>query len=115
MMHGPYEWLENVKPGDLAIVSGGGWGVSLEPVRVERLTATQIVLANGERYRKADGRAVQRSGFSTRRIIEPTPERVAAAQDEQTRLRAIAKIRSTVWKDQSTETLRTIADMLGGS
>lgn len=105
-------WLESVKAGDVALLSGGSWGVVLELVRVERLTATQVVLANGERFRRSDGRAVRRSGFSTRRMIEPTPERIAQAQEEQRRNRALAKIRGVVWKDLGTDTLTAIASLL---
>ncbi len=71
-------WLEHLEAGDEVIVRGG-WDRAGEVRRVDRLTATQIVVGKS-RYRRTDGYQVGSSGYRTARIEEATPERRELAE-----------------------------------
>lgn len=72
-----YEWLEALKPGDEVFVED-----SLR--RVDRLTATQIIIG-GSRFSRSTGRRIGSSGWRSTCLCEPTPERRREARAAQLR------------------------------
>lgn len=70
-------WLANLKPGDEAFVPAR-WGVG-SIRRVERLTATQIVLVGGEKFRRDSGRSIGRNDAFGAAWIQPVAQDVRDA------------------------------------
>lgn len=102
------EWLEGLKAGDEVVVSHGYHSVGrLE--KVERVTATQIVISDSLRFRRDGGRKVGGSESYTRTAIEEaTPEARAEIRREALRNRmSLVK-----WEKVSLETLEKVAAAL---
>jgi hypothetical protein len=112
-------WLAALKEGDRVVIEWGRLsGNSQSIVRVERLTATQIVVKNpfhptgdAMRFRRDDGyKVAAQDRWSQRdRLVEATPEAVSTI-----RYRALAeKISKTDWKKQSRDVLDAVAVAVG--
>lgn len=103
------QWLQNLKPGDKVIVSGNHHE-SLDTV--ERVTATQIVLKAGRRYRKVDGWHVGGgSAFYSSNLMPVTREAV-----NRIRLRQLhVKVAQINWRDVPLETLGKVLALVEGS
>jgi Zn-dependent alcohol dehydrogenase len=73
------EWLANLKPGDEVAIPGR-WSVGATSLlRVERLTATQIVVAGGRKFRRDSGRAVGTSDTWNTPWLQPVTQEVLDA------------------------------------
>ena len=68
------EWLASLKPGDKVAKSRGNWSRSYDIATVERLTATQITLSNGRKYRRDSGYEIGGAGYARSYLTEITPE-----------------------------------------
>ena len=86
-------WLNDLKPGDMVIVTNNhgpaGWGVG----HVDRLTKTLIITKSGGKFRKSDGYEPGDSWHKAR-LLEPTPKMLDDIRRHQLRraaLRAIDK------------------------
>jgi len=111
-------WLATLKVGDTVILQPGylsGRDDCL--VRVERITATQIAVQDPttsrgylNRFRRSDGSAVaSRDAYDRRyRIVEPTPERVAAIR----RATVIKELRETDWAVYPDDVLEAVAKLV---
>jgi len=75
-------WLELLKAGDKVVVAYG-WGMRAnhQIENVERTTATQIVLPNGQKYRRSDGRKKGNRNWQSCRLVEATDELIAEIDD----------------------------------
>ncbi len=51
------DWLASIKPGD-RVLTTRGYGRGYDSTMVAKVTATQLVLDGGSRYRRKDGRSV---------------------------------------------------------
>jgi len=66
------EWLNSLKPGYPVIVNREPWGENYVD-KVLRVTKTQIILSNGEKYNKSSGYALSQNSIWGRKcIIQPT-------------------------------------------
>lgn len=72
-MQGSPKWVHNLAVGDkVAYLTGDHWTTNVAIVPVLRLTTTQIILENGGRYYRADGRVV--GGASIYRHVLMPPD-----------------------------------------
>lgn len=70
--------FEDVKVGDKFIRYSSGYDSKGTFTFVERLTKTQIVMRNGEKFRKSDGQQVgNQDAWSSVWLVVPTEENVA--------------------------------------
>lgn len=93
------EWLNNLKAGDPVITCSGYYGKSKNVV--ERVTATQVILAGGGKYRKSDGRMVGGDQYSITYITEPTETLLVEIQKKS----LCEKLRRVVWEKVNVDTL----------
>ena len=107
------DWLQQVKPGDV-VATGSGWQMPT-PAKVEKLTATQIVLVGGRRYRRRDGRAIGAGSWGAPYLYPMTAELREQIQDGDRRRRALAVIYKASWREQPTDVLEAVAAALGES
>jgi hypothetical protein len=91
------EWIQNLKAGDHVIVSNGGYGYVRTTGQVERVTNTLVVLSNGERYRRRDGRRAGSSSWSGAYLREATPEAMQEMLDAQERVKIVHALRDANW------------------
>ncbi len=63
--------MEHIEPGDQVVV---GTRLNDSLATVDRITKTQIILADGSRYRRADGNVVGRNEFSINYIRKATDQ-----------------------------------------
>lgn len=68
-------WLADLKAGDTVVEQFGGMYARLRVATVERATAT-LVIVNGQKYRRADGRKQGATGYHPPRLCEATAEMV---------------------------------------
>jgi hypothetical protein len=100
-------WLAALGPGDVVAVSKGYNGESL--TKVERVTATQIVLAGDRRFNRKSGQRVgERDRWYSEFLFEPTPEVLARIE----RRRRIATLSNTRWEDLPDFTLAAVIVLL---
>lgn len=71
-------WTQSLKAGDEVVVTGRFYGHD-RLARVDRVTATQIVVGN-ERFRRDSGRRVGDSGYAFAYIVEPVAQRREAIE-----------------------------------
>jgi len=105
--------FENVKPGDTVGYDGRGWRCRAEPVKVQKVTKTQVVVSFGattQRFNRSTGRRVGRScGFGHSYIVPWTEELAVAWR----RSCAIDKLKHfNKWDDLSNEALGELAARL---
>jgi hypothetical protein len=109
-------WLAALKEGDRVVLEVGRSGTSYA-ARVARLTATQILVPTPGRpdftmrFRRETGDEIKARGAwdAPNRIVEPTPERLAAIRHR----RLADRLRRTVWQQESLATLEAVAAALG--
>lgn len=106
------EWLDNLKPGDRVIVDGGSGLYPPSVCKVERLTATQIVLDGGGRFRRTNGSQVGVTGWTIPFLSEATPERIAEIVEERRRRRLLSLLHKADWSSYSTEKLEEIVNTM---
>ena len=100
--------LENLKVGDVVIVSG----VFADKLsKVMRVTKAQILVDN-RHYWKKDGRIVGRSGFCCGRIKPATDEDIERINKREQKEELIAFIRKVAWCNLSLESLQAICDVV---
>ena len=103
--------LENVKVGDLMIVSGGSaFGECLR--EVERVTKSQIVVNDKRRYRKKDGRLVGGVGWFCSYIRPATEKDIDFFNKVKQKNKLIAFIKEVAWCNLSLDSLQTICDVV---
>lgn len=70
------EWLNSLKPNDKVALRYDSMSTYPNYIVhiIDRVTATQIILDNTERFRKKDGRAIGRSSISTPKLLPYTDE-----------------------------------------
>lgn len=100
------EWLAGLKVGDLVIVHISHFAGVGCLTAVRRLTATQIVIGDGARFRRRDGDEVGPGGYYRRYLEEPTPERRAVIKHQQ----IVARLKQVRWKDLSLATLEAVTE-----
>ena len=104
-------FLENLSPGDRVIVSSGGVLRPEKVGRVDRLTKTQIILADGSRFRKSDGWQ-SGDGWSRsylREASEETIKEIAALARRRKLLRNVQHFR---WETLPDDLLQQVVDLL---
>lgn len=107
------EWMDNLKPGDQAILEGSGVGHNSEIVTVERLTKTLVVLEGGQRYRRSNGfRSGDRSSWNWTRLVEYTEGKALAINHRKLRESIEYKIHKRVLSDLPMDKLIAIARLL---
>lgn len=100
--------LENIQAGDTAYMSIGHYG-TLHKLTVTKVTATQIVCSDGERYKRTNGyRIGDHSRWSTPTLSPATPEIEAEYQRQQN----LSRLKAINWNEQSDETLAAIVALL---
>jgi hypothetical protein len=67
------EWLQNLKVGDV-VFRTQNYTSAMIKVTVKRITKTQIITTNNEKFWKKDGYNVGGGTWDTQRIYEATPE-----------------------------------------
>ena len=67
------EWIQNLKDGDEVFVSRGSWGLNYERRKVEKVTKTQVIVAE-QRYNKKWNSVVGGGTWSTTHLVQITPE-----------------------------------------
>lgn len=73
-MNQNHEWLAGLKAGDEVAIFAAGYGRTHELAKVDRVTATQVVIGIG-RYRRSDGRKIGTSGrWTSAWLRELTPQ-----------------------------------------
>lgn len=76
-----------------ALYRAGSWGLpSAHQVTVDRVTATQYVLSNGDRYRKSDRREVGRDRYNSPELVALDDPRLARAAKAQERQRLVNEV-----------------------
>lgn len=83
-------WLEGLKAGDSVAVRRK-YNSGHEVVAVDRLTPTQIVLADGRKYRRKDGRSIGTDSWGSNCLREVT-DGIAAAARRRLALELLANI-----------------------
>lgn len=102
--------LESVESGDYLVVSNR-YGNAV--VAVERTTATQIVLANGDRYSKCHGYRVPReSGWVRTSIHVPADGEIEKIRRERRAQRLLSELRTTDWQEVTEEKREKIYKIL---
>lgn len=97
-------WIDALKAGDTVYFGDYDSG---RLCRVDRVTATQVII--GElRFRRSDGRRVGADTWDRIRLLEATPERIAAIR----RAALVMRIRRVSWKDQPDDVLSAVAAAL---
>ena len=73
--------MSDFEAGDCAAVyRAGSWGLpSVHRVTIDRVTATQYVLSNGDRYRKSDLRKVGTDRYYSPELVALDDPRLASA------------------------------------
>lgn len=100
--------LENLKVGDIVIVSG----VFADKLsKVMRVTKAQILVDN-RHYRKKDGCLVGGSEWEYGRIKPATDEDINRINERERKEELIAFIRRNAWSNLSLESLETICDVV---
>lgn len=104
------EWLESLKPGDVVAVeySHGSNGRTFGLRKVGRVTATQVVTNNGDRFRKVTGRLVGQDGYYFTTLVPPTDEiRLSILRE-----RLVVRLNAVPWRALPLETLEKIVALL---
>lgn len=105
------DWLKELKAGDKVIVSNRYGSTVMD---VEKVTATQIVVKDGRRWRK-DGRLVGRGTWDTDSLKEATPEAVAVVESYLRREKLIGIMETRDWRKIPLDKLERIAAILNES
>jgi len=101
-------WLEQLKSGDLVIVSGSSIGSLPSVEKVDRVTNTEIIIRS-TKYRRNNGRQVGGSRWYTSWLQEATPEAIKKIKDESRHRKLQYDLRETKWLWLSLEALEEIA------
>ena len=83
--------MSDFEAGDCAaLYRAGSWGLpSVHRVTIDRVTATQYVLSNGDRYRKSDLREVGTDRYYSPELVALDDPRLASAAKAQERQRLV--------------------------
>ena len=100
--------LNDVKPGDQVILRPVAGYTPPRPVGVERVTATQIITTNGQRFRRDDGREVGKRMMDASAISPATPKKLAAIREHERRNTLARNIRQAEYSRLSTDQLERI-------
>lgn len=98
------EWLNALKPGDKVAIPGR-WNGTNKVGTVERMTATQIVLIGGDRYRRDSGRQVGGTDSWNVRWIRPVTQDFLDVLEKEALCNWVRSIRP---HDLPVETLRAM-------
>lgn len=100
--------LADLKAGDVAYVKTSGY----QPIRrvtITKVTSTQIVTNNGDRYRKVDGNRIGSSDRWTFYTLKTATPEIIAAYQRQENLRTVKAAR---WENLDDDTLAKVAALL---
>lgn len=103
--------LEDVKVGDLVIISRSGYYVGSTVEKVTRVSKTQLTTKTG-RYMKQTGRMVGGHGFHIPFAQAGTEERLAQTRLAQERRELSRKLSDVIWRDLPVEVLRGVSEKL---
>lgn len=106
-------FLDGLKPGDtFKQVVRASWGPPrIENFTVAKRTATQIVMANGCRFRADDGRLIGNRNCGNL-TLPPTQDREQEVRDENEQRELSATIRDCRWREVPLDKLRRIKAIL---
>lgn len=105
------EFLDSLRPGDVVMqIMRSGWGTTLGSYTVERLTATQIVMKNGDHVRLSDGKII---GHDYRYLqMPPSEEEISEIRRAERRTQLAIAFEYREWRKDSLETLEAVARLL---
>lgn len=107
-------WLQNLKAGDTVMRQSTSIGSVATPVKIDRVTATQIIIGS-TRFRRSDGhRMGEGNSWYSHWISEATPEAIEKANAELRRRKLINDLREVDWRNQKTELLETVWQVIQG-
>ena len=103
-------WLEKIKEGDVVIVGSFGIGT------VQRVTQTEIILEEDERYRRSDGisSGTEEGAWNPLKIKMGTEEEVKRMREKIQKERILTKIEETMLFMMSLDDLKKIEDIIDG-
>lgn len=94
-------WIKDLKPGDRVAIRAGAWSDSVYIAKVERLTATQVVIVGlTSRYRINGGWECGARGIEASRIDRVTPE-LEASLMRKSRIRFLEQIKWDAFTDDA--------------
>ena len=102
-------WIEDLKEGDIVIISIGAFRGT--PRKVDRITKTMIKI--GSYKFKKDGSVIGDYGYSYPMIEEATEEAITEIKIDQERRGLKNKLLERIKKDISLEKLRAVMEILG--
>lgn len=117
------DWLQNLKPGDLVLVTGNKNGFNNAPDtttgRVFRVTKTTIILQAGKdensagyKFNRTDGYQRTSDSYNRRKLVERTPEAFAKHDEAWRRYRLINTLKSFDYNKLSTAGLIQVHTIL---
>lgn len=95
--------------GDKVIIS---YGLDRKIDTVARLTKTQIVLENGDRYNRTSGRLVGKSSWCGSRIREASEEELANLEKELLKKKLVWYLRSYDWERVDVDLLWKVVQLM---
>ncbi len=95
------EWLESLKAGDVVVLDGYGQSLA----RIERTTATMIVVGDSK-YQRRTGRRISDDRWHSTYLREATPERRLKIKRES----KVEMLKRTYWHALPDEVLFEVAD-----
>ena len=107
-------WLDSLQPGDTwAYVYTTRYSSrrDVATVTVEKLTKTQIVLRNGDRYRRRDGGKVGGS-YSDKLYGPARPEELQQVADEREHRRLVMELDGVNWQRFTKEKLEAVLKII---
>ena len=106
-------FLDGLKPGDtFEQVVRASWGPQrIDHVTVEKRTATQIVMTNGNRYRANDGRVIGNRLYGNLKL-PPNQKMKQEIQDANEQRYLAVSVRDTRWLNIPLDKLRRIKAIL---
>ena len=107
-------WLDSLQPGDTwtyVYTTRYSSRRDVSTLTVEKLTKTQIVLQNGARYRRSDGRKVGGSYFD--KLYGPSrPEELQQVDDEREHRRLAAQLDGVEWRRLPKDKLEAVLKVI---
>jgi len=101
--------LADLNAGDTAITERGGGYTILREVTIAKITATQIVCENGDRYRLSDGRLIGNTDHWTSDVIYPATGDILARYRRQ---RNLSTVKNVQWDALDNNTLAAVVALL---
>lgn len=107
------KFLLNIKPGDKVIVSSKTGVSGRDRVsKVDRVTATQVILDNKSRFRKKDGFRVGYGPWYNFSLREATEDAIAEVYRNNERNRLASNLFHADWRNMTLESLQAVWDIV---